>query len=234
MNRKLPLTSIDHNPRLPHTMIGDRAFESLRQAIVQLKLRPGSPLSEAEISRHYGVSRQPVREALIKLKEMGLVEIRPQRGTFIRLISKREVRNARFLREAIEVAIIRKAATDASDADIVNLEKIIDSQRVRSGEDDMDFLRLDEAFHQLVAKSADCEDAWRVLDSLKAQMDRVRFLSLSDATPVTILIEQHSRMAEAIALRRPDDAEAAMREHLSEILKSLPKLETRFPAFFTE
>lgn len=234
MNRPLQLSPLDDNPRLPHIMIGDRALESLRQAIVQLQLPPGSPLSEAEIAKHYGVSRQPVREAFIKLREMGLVEIKPQRGTFVRLISIREVRNARFLREAIEVAIVRKAASEATEADIKTLETILASQRALAGKDDNGFLRLDEAFHQAVAVSADCDDAWRVLDSLKVQMDRVRFLSLSDATPITTLIEQHARIAQAIAHHQPDEADAAMREHLSEILTSLPKLSAQAPAFFTD
>jgi len=234
MNNDLQLTPIDDNPRFPHVMIGERALQSLRQAIVQLQLRPGYLLSEAEIARYYGVSRQPVREAFIKLREMGLVEVRPQRGTFVRLISIREVRNVRFLREAIEVAIVRKAAIDASNADIEELEAIVAQQHALPAGDDTSFLRLDESFHQALAASADCNDAWRVLDGLKVQMDRVRFLSLSDATPIATLIEQHSRIVQAIASHQVDEAEAAIREHLSEILTSLPKLAARTPAFFTD
>src|SRR5690606_25985537 len=96
--------------------IGSRVFESLRNAIVQLQLQPGHLLSEAEVARQLGGSRQPVREAFIKLAEVGLVEVRPQRGTYVMLISIREVQNARFIREAIEVAVARKAALEASAA----------------------------------------------------------------------------------------------------------------------
>lgn len=220
--------------RLRQATMGSRVFENIRGAIVQLQLRPGNPLSEAEIARQLGVSRQPVREAFIKLGESGLVEIRPQRGTFVRLISIREVETARFIREAIEVAIVRKAAADASEQDVAAMEDLIGRQRsvARHG-DNVGFLRFDEMFHQAIATSAACDDAWRVLEGLKAQMDRVRYLSLPQATPLDTIIEQHAAIVEAIRAHSAKDAEAAMRRHLSEILISLPKLAREFPSFFT-
>ena len=225
----------DDSRRARQITIGARVFESVRQAIVQLRFRPGNPLSEAEIARQLGVSRQPVREAFIKLAEVGLVEVRPQRGTFVRLISIREVENARFLRDAIEVAIVRKAAAVASPADLARIDGIVAEQRaIAETGDNAAFLRLDEAFHQAIAASADCEDAWRVLEGLKAQMDRVRYLSLPDATPLSVIIDQHARIAHALAARSPEQAEAAMHEHLAEILKSLPSLAIENAAFFTD
>jgi len=224
------LTLEDHGRR---ATIGSRVFETLRQAIVQLQFRPGNPLSEAEIARQLGVSRQPVREAFIKLGEVGLVEIRPQRGTFVRLISLREVKNVRFLREAIEVAIVRKAAGDATDRDFASLRKLIEEQKA-TARDNVAFLRFDEAFHQAIARSADCEDAWRVIEGLKTQMDRVRYLSLPQATPLDVIIGQHERIVEGMERRSLEQAEAAMREHLSEILISLPRLAKEQPAYFIE
>lgn len=214
--------------------VGNRAFEVLRRAIIQLRLRPGNPLSEAEVARQLGISRQPVREAFIKLAEVGLVEVRPQRGTFVMMISIREVQNARFIREAIEVAVARKAALEATPDAIAGLEEIIERQwsASRAG-DHVRFLRLDEAFHQAIAHSVDCDYAWRVLENLKAQMDRVRYLSMPDATPVGTLIGQHAAIVEAVARRAPDEAEQAMRTHLSEILMALPRLAKAYPELFT-
>jgi GntR family transcriptional regulator, rspAB operon transcriptional repressor len=231
---ELPLLVDDHRSRRQAT-IGGRVFDAVRQAIVQLQFQPGNPLSEAEIARQLGVSRQPVREAFIKLSEIGLVEIRPQRGTFVRLISVREVENARFIREAIEVAIARKAIEKASDADIAILAELIDDQKsVAQRGDNIAFLRLDEMFHQAIARSAHCEDAWRVLEGLKTQMDRVRFLSLPNATPLTRIIKQHARILDGIEARSAGQAEEGMRRHLSEILVSLPKLAAKHPALFAD
>ena len=92
-----------------------RVYEAVRNAIVQLQLLPGHLLSEAELARQMGVSRQPVREAFIKLAENGLVEVRPQRGTFVKLISIREVQNSRFIRESIELCVSHRRDARKSD-----------------------------------------------------------------------------------------------------------------------
>ena len=229
------LTLEDESSRLRQATIGNRVFEAVRRAIVQLQLRPGNLLSEADVARQLGVSRQPVREAFIKLADVGLVEVRPQRGTFVKLISMREVRNARFIREAIEVAVARKAALEAPAARRRDLEGIVADQRLAAeAGDHVTFLRLDEAFHQAIAHSADCDHAWRVLENLKAQMDRVRYLSMPEATPIDILIDQHAAIVDAVVRHAPEEAEAAMRVHLSEILMSLPRLAEAHPELFTD
>lgn len=236
MNIRFQLTTLEEEgSRLRQATIGHRVFEALKHAIVQLQLRPGNLLSEAEVARQLGVSRQPVREAFIKLAEVGLVEIRPQRGTFVVLISRRDVENARFIREAIEVAVARKAAEEADAASIARIRETLVAQREACGKGDIaGFLRHDEAFHQAIARSVDCEHAWRLLENLKAQMDRVRYLSMPLATPVEALITQHEAVLEAIEAHSPDNAEAAMRQHLAEILKSLPKVAAANPDLFVD
>jgi len=236
MNMEFRLDTLeDYGPRLRQATIGTRVFETLKLSIVQLQLRPGNLLSEAEVAKQLGVSRQPVREAFIKLAEVGLVEIRPQRGTFVVMISRRDVENARFIREAIEGAVVRKACLEATPEHVQQLRDIAQRQRESSAAGDhASFLRLDEAFHQAIARSVDCEHAWRVLESLKAQMDRVRYLSVPLATPIDTLIAQHETIIEAIANHDPDAAAAAMREHLSEILTSLPKIAAAHPDMFVD
>lgn len=222
----------DDDLQLRAATAGNRAFNALRQAIVQLQLRPGSPLSEVEVARQLGVSRQPVREAFIKLAEVGLVEIRPQRGTFVKLISLAEVENARFLREAIEIAIVHQAARQATPADVQKLRSIIAEQAALDEADNLNFLRLDEAFHQTIAGLANREHAWRVLENLRAQMDRVRFLSLPDATPLDVIVDQHRRIVDAIEAGDASLADEAMRVHLHEVLNAVPKLAKQFPDLF--
>lgn len=228
------LSALDHDPlRARKASVAGRVFDTLREAIIQLRFSPGNPLSEADIARQLGISRQPVREAFIKLADAGMLEIRPQRGTFVRKISDREVRNARFVREAVEVAIVRKAALEADPQRLADLSALIAAQReAAAAGDHAGFLKLDEAFHRALAHLADCDDAWRVVEGLKAQMDRVRYLSLPDATPMEVLIDQHAAIFEGVKAREPDRAEAAVRQHLSEILKSLPRLAEAYPAYF--
>ncbi len=214
--------------------VSHRVFDALRRAIVQGRLLPGNTLSEADVAKQLGVSRQPVREAFIKLAEAGLVGIRPQRGTLVLLISRREVENARFLREAIEVAIARKAALEATPAHIAVMRETLEAQREASARGDAPaFISADDALHQAIARSAECEHAWKVLDGLKVQMDRVRYLSMEEATPIPVLIAQHDAIVDAIAAGDPDKAEAAMHTHLSEILRSLPRIVAAHPEMFS-
>src|SRR3546814_19850819 len=83
--------------------VARRVFRELRSAIVMMRFRPGQALSEKEIADRFGVSRQPVREAFIKLSEAGLVSVRPQRGTYVVKISAGPVYDVRFVREEVEV-----------------------------------------------------------------------------------------------------------------------------------
>jgi DNA-binding GntR family transcriptional regulator len=210
-----------------------RVFHELKSAIVTMALTPGQALSENEIAARIGVSRQPVREAFIKLSEAGLVRIRPQRGTFVVKISTKQVTDARFVREAVEVAVARKACEVMSAEALADLRRIIDAQRVAAVEAvPARFLTLDEAFHRGLALGVDCDYAWRVVEEVKAQMDRVRYLSLPQATPISRLVEQHAAILDAVEAGDEGRAEAAVRAHLSEILTSLPMLERQFPHLF--
>src|SRR5919112_241624 len=85
-------------------------YGQIRQDIILLRLRPGTRLSENELALRFGTSRAPVREALIRLAEEGLIEVQPQRGSFVSRISLASMQRARFVREALEIAIVRRAA----------------------------------------------------------------------------------------------------------------------------
>ena len=213
--------------------VARRVFREVRNAIVTMAFQPGQALSEQEIATRLGVSRQPVREAFIKLSEAGLVTIRPQRGTFIVKISMKQVFDARFVREAVELAVVRRACAEMPSDGIAGLRANLDAQRDAARSlDPVRFMDLDEAFHRGIAMGVGCDYAWRVVEETKAQMDRVRYLSLPHATPLDRLIHQHEAIVDAIEARDPDGAEAAMRRHLREILTSLPELEQRFPDLF--
>lgn len=213
--------------------MGSRVYDLLRGSIIQLKMLPGHPISETEVARKLNVSRQPVREAFIKLADAGLVEVRPQRGTYVLLISRREVESARFIREAIEVAFVRETASKKDTVTVSLLRRSIAQQELARG-DAVKFLHRDEEFHQLIARGAGYDSAWKLLETLKAQMDRVRYLSFSEATPTDTLIFQHCAIVNAIESGDPDRAEAAMRLHLGEILKSLPRIVAAQPDLFID
>lgn len=213
--------------------IAEQVFRTLRASIVTMRMTPATALSEQDIADRLKVSRQPVREAFIKLSEIGLVRVLPQRGTFVMKISAKAVTDARFVREAVECAIARRACEGIAKAAIDALRATIADQRAAAKATDLEgFFVLDDAFHRGLAGAAECTYAWKVIEEAKAQMDRVRFLSVPDATPMDRLIVQHQKILDAIAAGRASAAEQAMRDHLREILSSLPRLAAKFPAMF--
>jgi DNA-binding GntR family transcriptional regulator len=215
--------------------IARQVARTLRRAIVTMQIRPGEMLSEQEIAVRLGVSRSPVREAFIKLGEAGLVRILPQRGTLVVKISSALVEDARFIREAIECAVAREAASRGDREATGQLADSLARQRRAARAQDLSaFFTLDEEFHRLLAEAAGRPAAWRTVEDLKPQMDRVRFLSMPDATPLGVLVEQHTAISDAVTAGDADAAEAAMRLHLREILRSLPQLAARHPELFEE
>jgi len=207
-------------------------YVGLRQRIIRSELPPGTALSEAEIARRFSISRQPVREAFIKLAEEGLLEVRPQRGTFVRKISKTAVMDARFVREAIEANIVREVAAQSNAQLVARLRKQLVAQRAVPAGELCDFMRLDEEFHWTLADAAGRLYGWKVIEDVKLQMDRVRYLSLR-RFPQGKLIRQHAAIVDAIESASPDEAERKMREHLRLIMDDLPSIETQHPDFFT-
>lgn len=215
--------------------IAPQLFENLRSAIVEMRLKPGEALSEKDISLRYGVSRQPVREAFIKLSEAGLLEIRPSRGTYVRKISVREVADARFVREAIECSLVKHAAMSASDDDVRRLYALIDDQEAAADNDDFaSFNRKDDAFHRTIAGIVNCNYAQRTVEGARNQIDRVRFQSLEEVTPLSRLIQQHRDITASIQARDQDRAEQNMRAHLREILLALPQIAKANPDAFED
>jgi GntR family transcriptional regulator, rspAB operon transcriptional repressor len=226
-NCSLPNLGLSREP------MARQVTRALRRAIVTMQLAPGEMLSEQDLARRFGVSRSPVREALIKLSEAGLVRVLPQRGTQVVKISRVGVEDARFIREAVETAVVREAALKAGSAMIAGLnESLAKQRRAQRAMTSEEFLELDEEFHQLLAEAAGRPAAWEMIEDIKPQMDRVRFLDMAQATPRHIVVAQHEVIVDAIKAQDPASAEKAMRHHLSEILRSLPELAAQYPDLF--
>jgi DNA-binding GntR family transcriptional regulator len=228
MTRPARVAAID--PRHP---AAPQIHEVLRRSIITMRLRPRKKVSEAELALELGVSRTPVREALIKLAEDRLVEILPQRGSFITPIRLREVIEARFIREALEIAVVREAATSGEPAILARLEKLLEAQRMAASEDDLDhFLELDEAFHHTFSESIDKQRCWRLIQTVKFQLDRVRYLSLPEPGNLALLIRQHAAIAQAVLAGDPAQAETVMRAHLREVLRYIEHKHAQEPDLF--
>lgn len=203
----------------------------LRDSIIQGDLKPGNRISEAEIARACDVSRQPVREAFIRLAEQGLLAVLPQRGTIVSKIAYSAVLDARFLREAIEADIVAILVTTPDAALVTELRRQLDAQRALSASEKAAFMQCDDRFHRTLAEAAGKAGAWKLIEGLKSQMDRVRFLSLGQF-PMGKLIAQHTAITERIEGGDGVAANAAIRMHLREVLHDLPQICGANPDYF--
>ncbi len=214
----------------------DQLFEHLRDEIVNMAIEPGSTMSENKLAAKYGVSRTPVRETIAKLAALGFVEVRPQRGTFVSKLSISKIIEARFIREALEVAIVALCAEKATDELILECEQLIEKQRLAASKmDALSFQQLDDAFHQTFADFAQYQRAASLIQYEKAHMDRVRNLGLKESGgQYQSVLEQHVAIVDALKARDPELARAAMSSHLHLILQVIDSVKARHPEFFEE
>jgi GntR family transcriptional regulator, rspAB operon transcriptional repressor len=205
----------------------------LRRAIIELELLPGTRLSEQDIATRLGVSRQPVREALIRLANSRLIEVRPHRGTVVARISAREMTEALFVRQSVEIAVVAKAAQSFDPWQRKRITSLlIKQEEAASALDHAAFREHDEAFHIAVATGAGVGIAWIAIADMKTHMDRVCNLTLQSEADMQRRVREHRAIMAAIDARDVQGAQAAMAEHLGSILDELPDLETKHHALF--
>jgi DNA-binding GntR family transcriptional regulator len=212
--------------------MAQRVVGALRDEIITMALKPGDVISESDIAARYGVSRQPVREAFIRLAQLGLLLIRPKRATVVKKISPDGVRQSRFIRESIEVEIVRRVAAQPGAEAQGELEALLGEQEEASLADDhRRFHELDELFHRTLARLAGVEYAWQLIDDHKMQLDRVRYLTLGVSSSQRAIAE-HRGIIAAVVAADPLAAEAAMRSHLARAEVLLAQTIADFPEYF--
>lgn len=205
--------------------LAEQVLDRLRDDIVRGALPPGTPVIEADVSERLQVSRTPVREALIKLTEEGLVRVYPQRGSFVAPIQRDAVREAQFVREHLECAVIAEAAGQVTPAWLLRLRDNIEQQRRAAQLGDADALfTLDEAFHALIADSAGMAGIWRTILQAKTQLDRVRRQSVLDHGDMERMLVEHQAVLAALETRDAEKASTAMRDHLRAIFVIVERL----------
>lgn len=232
MVNPMTLSPIVRTP-LTYLPVSQQIYQAVRQDIIACQLLPGAKLSEKELSERFGISRQPVREALIKLSQDGLIQVLPQRGTFVRRISAKRVADGRFIREAIELAVVEKAAGGLAEPVLEALERNLQAQEEEVRKQNRErFLVFDDAFHDALAQAIDCASAWQMLQHIKANMDRVRYLSLANESPLSVLLMQHQAIFQAIKAQDAQAARLAVQLHLKELNLTFASIATRNSDWF--
>ncbi len=211
----------------------DVVFDTLHDEIVNLQLLPGTKLSEAEVSRRFGVSRQPVRDAFNRLGNMDLLLIRPQKATVVRGFSLPRIQHARFVRLAVELEVIRQACAVWTDDSTRALTEILDRQDHAISQGDTEaFHASDYSFHKAICDLADRPLAAETISECKQKVDRLCMLSLGRAQEAATLLEDHRRIADALARRDADAATEAARIHLGRLDDVIDEIHRTRAEFF--
>ncbi|MCY4238177.1 MAG: GntR family transcriptional regulator [Rhodospirillaceae bacterium] len=205
----------------------------LRDEIIAGHIKPDTTLSEASLCLHFGISRQPVREALQRLSMQSLVRVFPQRGSVVSRISVPMVLRAQLIREAVEVEVVSRAIDRIDDAFLSDLRIELKLQEAFAEAGDFErFFASDQAFHQRISDQCDVQCVWESLAEIRSQLDRARHAELESQMALGVLIDQHRDVYEAIAKGDSAAAQEAMREHLRRITKQLPKTVKTAPELF--
>jgi DNA-binding GntR family transcriptional regulator len=209
-----------------------QVFDQLREAIVSLRMAPGTVLAREALAQQFGISQTPVRDALMRLGEEGLVDIFPQHATVVSKINIAAARQAHFLRRAIELEVVRTLAAAADDALIARLRAQIEVQVAVMGVADYsEFVAADQAFHHQMYTAAGVPDLWNLVRSVSGHVDRLRRLHLPAEGKAQAVVRDHHSIVDAIAHRDADAAQACLRAHLSDTLGQLEGICERYPDY---
>ncbi|PRY26520.1 DNA-binding GntR family transcriptional regulator [Aliiruegeria haliotis] len=210
------MTQKESDPRTAVPM-RQRVHDTIRDHIISLDWEPGLRVSEKDVAEQLGVSRSPVREAFIRLSEEGLMEIRPQSGSYVSEISFDKVYESLMLRRALEMAVAAEAAEKRTAFDLVRLNDLVADQVAASEAGDRArFFELDQQFHRALTEIARMPSAVRLIRMIRGAVDRVQRMRISRGESRHVqVIEAHRAIVDAIEARDAAAASAAMDAHLN-------------------
>lgn len=212
-----------------------QVFEHLREQIMSLALIPGTVLSRAELVEQFGVSQTPIRDALMRLAEEGLVDIFPQHATVVCPINIALAKQAHFLRRSVELEVVHTLARlpDQQRATLATrLESILARQKAMLGLDDFkEFSVQDQLFHREMYEAAEVPDLWPLIRRESGHLDRLRRLHLPIAGKAEAILADHRNILDAIAAGDPQRAQEMLRAHLSGTLATISEIKARYPDY---
>lgn len=234
-NLELPSLKINNK-----VTISRQIYTFLRHIITTASISPGTSISENELSKHFNVSRQPVREALTTLEHDGLITIIPQKGTVVKRISVANLKSVVFIREALECASLDNISNlppaKLSKA-LRKLHNNLDDQRRKVDPCNLasSFLPIDDKFHEIICSFSDCSMTWEAIQSIKGQLDRIRYLAMGSdhpISPIEKLMAEHEEVVKAIDKGDIEEAKRLLRYHLHEIMQTHVSIRQQYSEWF--
>ena len=232
--------SVEHHRFAVTTSSGasapERLYEDLRERILSFDLPPGAVLSRTELAKAYGVSQTPVRDALQRLSQNGLVLIYPQSRTLVAPIDMLKLGETHFLRVAVETEVVRRLAGSRAAGTVKRASAIVQMQRALIEADgDMGmFTDLDRQFHRTLFEAVNMGTLHVMLTDRLGHLYRCQRLELPREGKLQDIVRAHQDILGYIASEDPEKASAAMRDHLSGTISRLDAIRAAHPACFSD
>jgi DNA-binding GntR family transcriptional regulator len=221
-------------PRYQGELAVDYALRVLYHNIMTVNLEPGQIIRETELTKLLDISRTPLREALIRLASMYLVDIIPQSRTRVALISPAVIEEGLFLRLQVEPAIVEKVCSAISDKGLTQLEDILSLQkRLLENSRFEELMVQDNVFHEKLYQICGAEKTFRAVSGICGQYNIMRALSLYHYT-TKIAIAEHFKILKAIKQGNGTQARNIMTVHISRHSKEYLVIKKSFPRYFTQ
>lgn len=219
--------------RLPRETGRDYALRTIKENIISLDLAPGSQISENELSVAMGLSRTPVREALMDLAKVKVVLITPQKKSVVAPIDYDMVDESRFMREVMECAVIELVCEMATDKDLHGLDENVKLQNFYLADGNFEqIMRLDDEFHERLFNIAQKSDVYTLTKNILIHFDRVRNMALSSVSDLKI-VQDHGKLVEAIRARDAAEARRLMQHHLNRYKFDAEAIREKYPQYFS-
>jgi DNA-binding GntR family transcriptional regulator len=200
---------------------------------MDLKYVPGSTISENEIAESLNISRTPIREAIIRLAHEKLIDVFPQKGTYVSLIDIRHMEESKFIRETLERRVMQLACVDFPEDDLFQLQKFLMMQELCiQGKKFFQFYEHDSALHGAIFAGCNKESTWEMIQQMSTHYNRVRCLGISNGYELPELLAEHRAMVVAISSRDAAAGERAVDSHLNKVRLDLTKMMRDFPEYF--
>ncbi len=202
--------------------LGEVAYNVIRTAIIQGRLRPGQRLAETELAEKMGLSRTPIREALHKLELEGLVTTRPRRGTIVRELPLGEIEEIYVIRALLEGFAARLAARTIQSRDVKALERLLERMSRATGKGDVvEICTVNTRFHRALSAASKSARICNLIDTMRDQMWRFRLITMSVPGRPQAVLEEHRKMVDAVRDRDGELAERLLYQHALSALASI-------------
>lgn len=233
LSEALVKASDDPTGPVHHGSAATRVYASLRERILSLDLLPDTVLSRADLAEEHGVSRSPVREAILMLEQEGLVVSYPQSKTLVTRIDVDHAQETQFLRLSLELEVAKALIRRADPNLLQPSSRILKMQKITGEDHDIsEFTALDRLFHLSLFQAAGVTSLWHLVSGRSGHIDRLRRLNLPDPGKMSAVLEAHESILASIAEGDVQRVEDNVRAHLSGTLAALPAIRQAHPAYF--